>query len=282
MTAGNPFTLMIVPLVQRLGLVVAAMFGLLALVLLVQQRPWRSQNDGATEVHRGLTLVPSPAPNLTKPDAVVQTWESLMARPKNRPDSPRPKPDHWSLDLLQQIEWKRFEELCAAFYREVGLRSETIRCGADGGIDAKLYDGNSVDPAAIIQCKAWNSRPVGVKPVRELLGVMAHHKVPKGVFLATGEFTKEAVQFAQANPIDLVGGKGFIALLAKLDEEARLRLLAVATEGDYTTPTCPSCGIKMNWRDVGNGFWGCRNYPRCKVKLYTKAVTATANNVTDS
>ena len=48
-----------------------------------------------------------------------------------------------------------------------GFRSETIRCGADGGIDAKLYEGDAKEPTAIVQCKAWNSRAVGVKPVRE-------------------------------------------------------------------------------------------------------------------
>jgi hypothetical protein len=89
-----------------------------------------------------------------------------------RAPKPEPKPTAWSLELLRRIEWKRFEELTAAFYRAIGLRSETIRCGADGGIDAKLFKGDSPDPTAIVQCKAWNARPVGVKPVRELLGVM--------------------------------------------------------------------------------------------------------------
>jgi restriction system protein len=159
--------------------------------------------------------------------------------------------------------------LGAAFYREIGLRSETIRCGADGGIDAKLFQGDSLEPVAIVQCKAWNSRSVGVKPVRELLGVMAHHKIPKGIFLATGEFTNEAVAFAQDHSMDLVSGPAFMEMLAKLPDEGRQRLLQVATDGDYTTPTCPSCGIKMVVRHSERGdFWGCSNYPGCKQKFF--------------
>lgn len=188
-----------------------------------------------------------------------------MGRLREQASSPEPKPTAWSLELLRQIEWKRFEELSAAFYREIGLRSETIRCGADGGIDAKLYKDGSAEPTAIVQCKAWNSRPVGVKPVRELLGVMTHQKVPEGIFIATRDFTNEATEFAKSNPIDLVSGSAFLDMIQKLSVEAQQRLLAIATEGEFTTPTCPSCGIKMVWRkSERNDFWGCANYPRCK------------------
>ncbi len=46
------------------------------------------------------------------------------------------------------------------------------------------------------------------------------------------------------------------------------RLLAFATEGDWTTPTCPSCGAKMVDRDSKRGrFWGCSNFPNCKATL---------------
>ena len=43
-------------------------------------------------------------------------------------------------------------------------------------------------------------------------------------------------------------------------------LLALATEGDFLTPTCPACGVKMTARSnspYGRKFWGCVNYPRC-------------------
>ncbi len=173
----------------------------------------------------------------------------------------------WSLALLQAIEWKRFEDLCAEFYREKGIRCATTSLGADGGVDVRLYQ-DAEDPqrcTAIVQCKAWGERIVGVKPVRELLGVMAHEKIPKAFFMSPSRFSDDARSFAQANSITLLDGKLFLAMLLRLPEASRQRLLDFATQGDYTTPSCPHCGIKMLARESAKGkFWGCVNYPRCR------------------
>ncbi|HEX5767920.1 MAG TPA: topoisomerase DNA-binding C4 zinc finger domain-containing protein [Burkholderiales bacterium] len=47
--------------------------------------------------------------------------------------------------------------------------------------------------------------------------------------------------------------------------------MKLATQGDFLTPTCPSCGIKMIPRKStahGRTYWGCRNYPGCKHTFY--------------
>jgi restriction system protein len=248
---------------KPVGYFIGGIFGLIAVVNFFRQRrvPGGARSDAAREYLR----VPIP-PGTPSTDPVTKTWEYMMARAPKPESMPEPKPTSWSIELLRRIEWKRFEELAAAFYRELGLRSETIRCGADGGIDAKLFKEGSSEPAAIVQCKAWNSRPVGVKPVRELLGVMTHQNTLEGIFISTGDFTNEAIEFAKSNPIDLVSGSAFMGMIQKLSAEQQQRLLAVATEGEFTTPTCPSCGIKMVWRKSERGdFWGCSNYYRgCK------------------
>lgn len=116
----------------------------------------------------------------------------------------------WTLDALKQLEWKRVELLCARYYEIMGFKSETIRCGADGGIDVKLFRVDPGKPIAIVQCKAWNSSQVGVAPVRELLGVMTSEKIARGIFLTTSTFTKDALAFGEANPIQLLDGPGFL------------------------------------------------------------------------
>ena len=173
--------------------------------------------------------------------------------------------ESWSLDVLHAIEWKRFELLCAKYYEAVGFKSETLRCGADGGIDVKLFKIDPTKPMAVVQCKAWNTTQVGVKEIRELLGVMAHEKVSRGIFITTSRYTKDAVEFAAANPIQLIDGQGFLGKIQALPDEAKAALLGFAMEGDYRTPTCPSCGIKMTTRNSRRGpFWGCIHYPRCR------------------
>lgn len=160
---------------------------------------------------------------------------------------------------------ERFELLCAKYYEALGLRSETIRAGADGGIDVKLFETDRSAPMAIVQCKAWNTCSVGVKEVRELLGVMAHEKIERGIFVTTGTYTKDALLFGAANPIELLDGAAFVKKIQELSENGQKTLLDYAFAGDYTTPTCASCGIKMVSRHSKRGaFWGCLNYPRCK------------------
>jgi restriction system protein len=173
--------------------------------------------------------------------------------------------DSWSLAALRALEWKRFELLCAKYYEAVGFKSETLRCGADGGIDIKLYKIDPAKPLAIAQCKAWNSQPVGVKEVRELLGVMVHEKVGRGIFITTGSYTSDAKEFGDSNPIQLLDGEAFLKKIQELGEGGQASLLQFALDGDYSTPSCASCGIKMVRREGRKGaFWGCLNFPKCR------------------
>ncbi|WP_156912653.1 topoisomerase DNA-binding C4 zinc finger domain-containing protein [Methylocaldum szegediense] len=59
-------------------------------------------------------------------------------------------------------------------------------------------------------------------------------------------------------------------MIKKLPDDKQKRLLDFATSGDYTTPTCTRCGIKMVLRKSrrdGSTFWGCRNYPKCRMTI---------------
>jgi len=168
------------------------------------------------------------------------------------------------------MEWKRFEEICLAFYRAKGIRAESTQLGPDGGVDVRLYQ-DDADPqrcTAIVQCKAWGERAVGVKLIRELRGVMAHEGVDKGFFMAPGRYTEDARTFAAANRITLLDGRQLLAMLQRLPADVSRKLLAAATAGDWTTPSCPSCGTKMVARESARGaYWGCVAFPKCKQTL---------------
>lgn len=181
-------------------------------------------------------------------------------------------PAAWSTGALRTLEWKRFELLCARYYEAVGFTTATRAAGPDRGIDVMLFKTDPAKPLAIVQCKAWNTQPVGVKEIRELLGVMVHEGVERGIFLTTGAFTQDALQFGAANPIQLLDGDAFTKKLLDLPIEKQKALLGFAFAGDYRTPTCASCGTKMIGRDSKRGpFWGCIHYPRCKTTLAMRA-----------
>ena len=183
------------------------------------------------------------------------------------------KPIGWSVKLIQDLEWKRFEELSVAYYLEKGIKAETTQLGADGGIDIKLYQDDTGKPTTIIQCKSWASQ-VGVKPIREFLGVMTHEKIAKGFYMTSSGYTNDAIEIAKSNKITLFNGEMLLMMIQRLNSESQQKLLALATSGDYKTPTCPSCGIKMVKRPSAKGdFWGCINYPNgCRQRLSLRAV----------
>lgn len=195
-------------------------------------------------------------------DRVPTTVSEWRARPIDT--------SRWSLELLNQLEWKRFEQLCAEYFRELGFRAEVAREGADGGVDIHLHTGESSAPGILVQCKAWRTYKVGIKQIRELFGVMAADQVREGIFVTTGAFTGEAKAFADGKNVHLIDGADLLAKLRTLEPERQEALLRLATEGDYTTPTCPSCGVKMVQREASAGgepFWGCPNFPRCRTTL---------------
>lgn len=178
------------------------------------------------------------------------------------------RPTNWSLTVLQEIEWKRFEDLSMGYYLEKGILAKSTSLGAEGGVDIKLFQDNTGEATSLVQCKAWGHRKIGEKTVREFLRVLTHEKVPKGFLMTSGDFTDEAKAFAKANKINLITGEMFLAMILRLPEVSQKKLLALAIAGDYRTPTCSQCGVKMVKKESKRGaFWGCMNYPSCRQKL---------------
>jgi restriction system protein len=176
----------------------------------------------------------------------------------------------WNAELLRALEWKRFELLCAEYFRELGFRPEVTRSGPDAGVDIRLYPPGHRVAGIVVQCKSWRTPQVGVKAVRELFGAMAAEGVKEGILCACGTFTPDAATFATGRNIHLIDGTDLLAKLQDLEADTQASLLRFATRGDFTTPSCPSCGIKMvrkTPKGGGDVFWGCPNFPRCRTTL---------------
>ncbi len=177
---------------------------------------------------------------------------------------------NWSPAVFAAIEWRRFEAVCEKLFGQGGFETKSQSHGADGGVDIWLHSRNAEGPVAVVQCKHWQGKAVGVKELREFFGVMASHKLTRGTYATTSTYTADAQQFAKDNGINALDGNGLLALIAKRTPEQQQALLDVAYEGEYWRPTCASCGIKLVERKPAKGdarFWGCSNYPRCKSRL---------------
>lgn len=264
-TQGNPFLVSVVPALRPFVWLLAGVFGLIALIKWIAaslRAQKTTQLDTARRVQpRARTSVAARAP-APKPF-------DIPYEPTIRP-TPTELAKEWSLELIQSIEWKRFEDVCQKFYESKGIRSACTPLGPDGGIDIRLFQDDSGKATAIVQCKAWGDSFVGVKPIREMLGVMVHEKVEKAFFMTSGKYSDEAKAFAGPNRITLIDGTMLLSMFKRLPPEESRKLLAFATKGDYTVPSCPTCGTKMRLitgKEGKRDFWGCKNYPRCRQTL---------------
>jgi len=225
---------------------------------------WKRRRDGPS----GRSLFGDAEPALASDPELVAPWRHLHPGA----DASRLDTSRWSLELLKRLEWRRFEELCAGYFEALEFRTEP------GASCMKLFSSQSAEPAILVQCKAWNVYNVGIRPVRELLGAMAQAGVPEGCFVTSARFTVEARALAAKNNVILIDGEDLLAKIADLAPQKAGSLLARAVEGDFLTPTCPSCGVKMTARSstqYGRKFWGCPNYPKCS-QTFFGAVNAPA------
>ena len=198
-----------------------------------------------------------------------------------------------SLDALRALSWQEFELLIAEVYRTEGFKvTELGGNGPDGGIDLTATASNG--DHYLIQCKHFKTSKVGVKIVREMLGVLAKEGAHQAVVIATGAYTKDAIQFAEGQPIELIDGPRLIeriqaykAQAPQANETVREQPTQPANERPTTspaapaqtvaqatisskTPPCPKCGSDLIERtakrgpNAGNSFLGCSNFPKCR------------------
>lgn len=278
MFAANPYLLGIAMMSRGLAWIPATLLCFIALLSYIRER---RQSQGATtplkpspKARRAQTARSSQAPS--RPASKVSPADTVRDMLRQGVDGAaqavaepvRPEVNSWSLDALRLLEWKRFELLCVGYYEAMGFTVKTVPHGPDGGIDATLYKAGLETPVAVVQCKAWN-KPVKVEQVRALGGVMHEHKVKRGVFWSLSGYVGRPVQeSAERAGIQLLDGDAIVERIRALDHYKQATLLAQAFKGDYWTPTCAACGVKLVEREgKGGPFWGCRNYPRCKIKL---------------
>jgi restriction system protein len=205
-----------------------------------------------------------------------------------------------SVDSIQKLTWQEFEWLVSEAYRRKGWQAqESLDYGADGGVDVVLRKGKE---RWLVQCKQWRTSKVGVPKVRELFGAVAAEKATGGIFVTSGKYTKDALEFAKGKKLTLVDGSQLMSLIkgvqkksfVKSVEETVDAVVARVQETRQSTsttnvapspdpfpstpevlPACPRCGAPMVLRtakkgaNAGRQFYGCSTFPKCRGTIQT-------------
>jgi len=181
-----------------------------------------------------------------------------------------------STDDLAGLTWRQFERYVGEFYRRRGF-TVTPRGGAvsDGGVDLNLTDASG--ERLIVQCKHWRNRHVGVRPLRELWGVLSDERANGAIFITSDTFTPDAIAFAAGKRLELIDGPKLRTMIAAVKGSGAAEAAPVPAD-PAGVPQCPRCGSPMVLRtatrgaNAGKQFWGCSTYPACKG---TQPATAT-------
>lgn len=167
---------------------------------------------------------------------------------------------------LNTMSWREFEMLICEYFQRNGFKVTPTADGADGGIDIKLtMNGETY----LVQCKQWRANRIGVQPVREFYGVMTAAGAVGGYFVISGEFTEEAVKFADGLNLSLIDGQKLLRIFSDMKSAGLINATASPVVQVAAPPICPKCRERMVKRvarkgaNAGGEFWGCIRYPQC-------------------
>lgn len=97
-----------------------------------------------------------------------------------------------------------FEELVAEIWKGMGWNTKITKSARDSGIDVVATRQNNRKEKTLIQVKR-QKKPLGAPKVREYAGLYQQEKnIDNVVIVATGGFTKPAVEVANKSDVDII------------------------------------------------------------------------------
>jgi len=105
------------------------------------------------------------------------------------------------------MSWPEFSQQVEAAYQREGHEVTRLK-GA-----AADFQITKAGRTVLLSCKRWKANRVGVEPLRELQAAMDAHEAQGGIYLALGEMTEGAREFAEKNAVVVVQGMALASLL---------------------------------------------------------------------
>lgn len=156
----------------------------------------------------------------------------------NSPASPGPQMAatpinfrRWSLDVFAAIDAQRFAAVCETWFSWAGFDTRSQAHRTNEGVDIWLHAARMPGPVAIVRCKHWLNKPVGLQDMKEFFGLVDTYQSAHGTYTTTSTYTPEALQFAREHGIDAVDGRGLLRRIQTRTRQRQQALLAVAYNG---------------------------------------------------
>lgn len=181
------------------GAVVAALLGFMI---------WRARQRRLELDVSSVTNVPSTAP---APAAAA-------------PAAPAPVTT-FSVDMLGELDAKRFEAVVAAYYSKTGIVANSTQAPAGSPVHIKISWKGEPRPFAYVQCIAQPPGPIEVRPLKELIAVLATDDIRRGYVVTSGAFSAAARDLAQQKQLTLMSGEALVEKLNALPTAARKEII---------------------------------------------------------
>lgn len=161
-------------------------------------------------------------------------------------------PDRWSPELIARLDWLRVAELARAIAEDHGCELARSCVLEDGAVlFGMLERPRTAHPQrALVRIASWNEWGATAETVMRFGREVRSAEKTRGILIAPGGFSRAAMMAAQELRIETVDAEGLYKVLMTLQPDRSDFFFAIATAGDFVTPTCPLCLSKLVRFDV--------------------------------
>jgi hypothetical protein len=143
----------------------------------------------------------------------------------------------FTADLLGKLEWKRFENLVAAYYNKTGVVATRTQTGPESPVHIRISWKGEPRPFACVQCIAHPDGLVEAARLQELVTVLAAEDIRRGYVVTTGKFSVAARDLAEEKHLTLMPGDILLEKLNALPDAARAEVMQEMAASDEATPS---------------------------------------------
>jgi hypothetical protein len=166
---------------------------------------------------------------------------------------------------LDRLEWRAFDELVRNYMNTQGWVTKRVRVDPNGTTRSLLWKRSEARPSAYLCCVPITGAWLDVEQVRQVEEILLEESLPDAFIITTGDFSSEARTHAlKSRRVELVSGDALMSHFRNLPRKQHALIVSQAFTGDFETPSCPACEIKMVPTDEPKPRWVCPQQPTCR------------------